>query len=497
LDYRINSEHTLSVDAGILINERDGNLESSTIINDVSGTLPAELLLAQTLEEGSSQNYNANIHYGFVPNRSSNLTADVSFGTYSTSNYTIQPNQYWDIDETDTIRTVESQYDTNTDIDLFSAMLDYEKRISKYTISMGAKYSYINTNNSLAFYNVENGTPVFDVNRSSDFSYLEQILAAYLIVSAKPTERISFNAGLRVENTSSVGELTSATPGPDDVVPRNYTNLFPNVSVSYSDQENHALSLSIGRRITRPNYQDLNPFERKLSELAAWRGNPFLEPNYIINYQLTYSFKRKLVISNTYSVTSNYFANIFETVGDKGNVIIPRNMDKVSNNGLSVSYPQKVFKWWEFSTYLIYNFKTYGGDMEGTVIDLKANIVNFRMQNSLKLPFGINMELSYYITSPWIWRGTVNVDGYQSFDTGIKREFFNKTLLLQVTVSDLFNTGSIFYYNSDYGGMMVNGDITFDGRRIGFNATYRFGNQKAKARKKNSAMDDELKRISD
>jgi iron complex outermembrane receptor protein len=107
------------------------------------------------------------------------------------------------------------------------------------------------------------------------------------------------------------------------------------------------------------------------------------------------------------------------------------------------------------------------------------------------------MELSYYITSPWIWRGTVNVDGYQSFDTGIKREFFNKTLLLQVTVSDLFNTGSIFYYNSDYGGMMVNGDITFDGRRIGFNATYRFGNQKAKARKKNSAMDDELKRISD
>ena len=33
-----------------------------------------------------------------------------------------------------------------------------------------------------------------------------------------------------------MGELESATPTPDDLVARNYTNVFPNVSVSYSDQ---------------------------------------------------------------------------------------------------------------------------------------------------------------------------------------------------------------------------------------------------------------------
>jgi outer membrane receptor protein involved in Fe transport len=316
-------------------------------------------------------------------------------------------------------------------------------------------------------------------------------------MNVNPVKRITLHAGLRVENTSSLGELVSATPGPDDVVPRNYTSLFPNVSISYSDEENHALSLSIGRRITRPDYQNLNPFERKLSEIAAWRGNPFLEPNYITNYQLTYSFKRKLVISNTYSVTHNFFANIFEVVGDKGNVIIPRNMDKATNNGLSVSYPQKVFKWWEFSSFLIYNYATYGGDIEGTLIDLKANIVNFRMQNNLRLPLGITMELSYYLSSPWIWRGTVNVNGFHRINLGIKREFFNKRVLLAVNGNDLFNTGSIYYYTSDYGGMIVDGNISFDGRRVGFSATYKFGNQQAKARRSKSAMDDELKRIGD
>ena len=84
-----------------------------------------------------------------------------------------------------------------------------------------------------------------------------------------------------------------------------------------------------------------------------------------------------------------------------------------------------------------------------------------------------------------------------SLDVGVKRAFFNESLLLQVNVSDLFNTGSIYYYESDYGGMIVDGDIAFDSRRISFNVTYRFGNQQAKARIKKSAMDDELKRISD
>lgn len=495
-DYLISKEHTLSVDARILLNGRDNALESATLISDNSGSLPPELLLSQTFDDGRSENYNANIHYSFVPNRSSNFSADVSFGTYSNDVFTSQPNEYWDIDLTDTIRTVESQYDANTGIDLFSAMADYEKRMGKYTFSVGAKYSYIDTDNELAYFNVENASPTLDTSRSSQFSYLEQVLAAYMIVNVKATERISINAGLRVENTTSLGELVSSNPGPDDKVARNYTDLFPNVSVSYSDQENHALSISIGRRITRPNYQDLNPFEKKLSELAAWRGNPFLEANYIMNYQLTYSFKRKLVISNTYSVTSNFFANIFEVEGDKGNVIIPRNMDKVKNNGLSVSYPQKVSKWWDLSAFLLYNYKTYGGDLEGTVIDLKANIFSFRIQNGLKLPLDIVMEVSYYITSPWIWRGTVNVDGNHRANIGIKREFFDR-LLLQVNVYDPFNTGSVYYYNSDYGGMVVDGNIAFDNRRIGFNATYSFGNQKAKKRKKNSAMDDELNRISE
>jgi hypothetical protein len=107
------------------------------------------------------------------------------------------------------------------------------------------------------------------------------------------------------------------------------------------------------------------------------------------------------------------------------------------------------------------------------------------------------MELSYSYSSPWIWRGSIYVESYQRLDLGLKREFYQK-LLIQITASDLLKTGSDFYYNSNYGGLITNGIRSFDWSRFGITATYKFGNQKMKGRaRKNSAIDEELKRISE
>lgn len=497
MDYQLNNEHSIGVDARVLLGNRMGQDNSTTLIEDKSGILDTERLEAGSIEDGASSNINTNLNYSFKPNRSTSFSADVSYGRFSNGNYTQQPNSYFSEPGDVLLRTVDNEFDTQTDIDIFSAKADYERQINQITISAGAKYSYINTVNSLATYDIINDAPVLNEEQSNDFNYLEQVAAAYAIVNARLNPRITMNAGIRVENTASLGELVTANPGPEDVVPRNYTSLFPNLSISYNDQEKHALSLSFGRRITRPDYQNLNPFEWKTSELSAWRGNPFLEPNYIENYQVTYSFKRKLVISNTFSVTHNYFANVFLTDGEKGDVLGPQNMNKVLNNGLSVSYPLKVTKWWEFSTFFIYNNVSYSGDIKGTVIDLDANIFNFRIQNNLRLPLDIRMELSGHYTSPYIWGGTVNVDGYYRFNLGLRRSFFSDRLMLQASANDLFDTGSDYHYTSDYGGIIVDGLISFDGRRFAVSATYNFGNQKLQTRKRKSALEEELERISD
>ena len=121
------------MDARILVNDRNSNTESATLIEDVAGVLSPELLDARTFDVSPSENYNANIHYSFVPNRSSNLSADLSFGTFSSTKNTKQPNDYYEVGVPDPLRSVESEYDALTDINLLSAMLDYEKSINIFS----------------------------------------------------------------------------------------------------------------------------------------------------------------------------------------------------------------------------------------------------------------------------------------------------------------------------------------------------------------------------
>ena len=498
MDYKFNARHSASFDGRIFINKSNNRLHSSTGIYDSAATAPFEILKAETYDKVATDNYLLNFNYRYTPNSNTSLSTDFSIGTYSNNKGTEQPNDYYDSEMVNILRSSNAQYNSDTYIDLWSGMIDYEKKFKSVTLSSGAKYSSISTKNKLAFYNVENETPVFDSTRSNDFTYSEKVFALYFILNAKPTKKISFNAGLRMENTASLGRLNSEIAIENSEVPRNYTDFFPNLSVSFDDQKNSVISASYGKRITRPNYQDLNPFESRSSELNAWKGNPFLKPNYITNYQITYSFKRKLVISNTYSVTKDFFANIFIISSDKGNILSPRNMQKSTNNGLSVNYTQQVVKWWELTSFLIYSYSTYEGDVEGAKIDLKSNNLNFRLQNNLKLPADITADVTYFVSSPWIWGGTVQVDAYQGLNIGLKKYFMDRRFLLQLTGNDIFRGSSDYYHHSNYGGMYVKGVIIFDNQRFGINLTYNFGNQKAKARNKSkSAIDSEMNRISD
>jgi iron complex outermembrane recepter protein len=498
LDYTINEKNSISLDGRVFITDRSGLSVNNTGILDAEDNTPIEFLFAQTIEKDPSENYMLSFNYRYVPGSTSSISTDISFGKYAVNSDTEQPNTYYDQAKDGIIRTFNSRYDTGTSIDILSAMIDYEKKFSFLTFSTGAKYSFIRTDNSLAFFNFTDGAPVYDITRSNDFSYEENVAALYFMMSATPNQYLSLNAGIRMENTTSLGILDSEIPTLDDRVDRNYNDFFPNIGISYNNQKNSVISASIGQRINRPNYQSLNPFEYKMSELQSWKGNPFLQPNYITNYQVSYSWKRRLVISNTYSITRDFFANIFITEGERGSILTPRNMDKVTNNGLSITYPVQAFEWWQFNTFFNYNYETYKGDLEGTVIDLSVSKYNFRVQNMLKLPGDVNLELTYYIYSPFIWRGSVEVEGNQGLEVGVRKAFLNRSLIVQLTGNDVLRTNSDYFYTSNYGGIVSDGVRTFDNQRFGFSLTWNFGNQQAKARQRSrSAIDEEMRRISE
>lgn len=99
----------------------------------------------------------------------------------------------------------------------------------------------------------------------------------------------SIQAGLRVERTSSKGNLV--TNG--SIVERSYTDLFPTLFVQKKIDDSNMITASYGRRIGRPDYASLNPFVYYIDQYTFRYGNPFLKPQYSNAYKIGYRFKNK------------------------------------------------------------------------------------------------------------------------------------------------------------------------------------------------------------
>jgi len=488
--------HTLGFTGRATISHNDNRMNSATGITFPGSMQLNELLVSQTLLDRSFNNANFNLNYQWDIDPSSFFSMDLSFGQFTTLGFTQQPNTFVDPVGESILRISNNEFNANTFIDIWAAKADYEKSWENIKLSTGGKLTYIATDNQFDFYNVGPNGPVLNLEKTNDFLYTEQVLAGYAILDTRLSNLFKLSTGLRVEHTASRGRLTSEQSIDNTDVPRQYTDFFPNVSLSFDDNRAHSLSLSVGRRLTRPNYQNLNPFEAPISEISAWKGNPFLRPHYIMNYQIVYSLLQKLTLTGQYSVTEDLVATIFEITGENSNVLIPYNMDRSTRLSIAASYPQEVTKYWDFVTFLDGGRSTFNGNLEGTDIDLSQITWNIRVQNNIRLPWGIQLDLSYQRRSDWIWRGSVRVRGNQSLDFGLRKDFFNKRLQVRFTGSDIFNTNNDYFYNGDYGGLLINGVRTFDTRRFGAGATWKFGNQKIKsARRSKGSMEEEMKRL--
>ena len=63
-------------------------------------------------------------------------------------------------------------------------------------------------------------------------------------------------------------------------------------------------------------------------------------------------------------------------------------MEKATNYGISVSYPVTVNKHWGFITFANAAYRTFEGNLEGTLIDITAKTWDFRLQNNINLTLG-------------------------------------------------------------------------------------------------------------
>jgi len=128
LDYTISKKQTISVDGRVFYNYRDNKLRSNTGIVNGSNIANAEILRAEVLDLNPSENYNLTLNYRYLITSSSNISADLSLGKFSSNKDTRQPNDCLDASSGEILRTFNKEYEQDTEIDLRSAMIDFEKK---------------------------------------------------------------------------------------------------------------------------------------------------------------------------------------------------------------------------------------------------------------------------------------------------------------------------------------------------------------------------------
>lgn len=497
VDFYANRFNTFGIMVNGNISENEYKNNNRTVIAYMPAKLNDRLLIANTLSEGERENINYNFNYRFADTSGHELNIDGDYGFYNSDNHQHQPNNIYDPNGTDLKVTEVYNTYTPSEIDIYSLKLDYEQNFKKGRLGFGSKISSVKTDNTFQRFFGEGVNTVEDNN--NNFNYDETIKAFYVNYN-RQFKGIMLQAGLRVENTHSKGISegfrydygTGTTVMIDSVLDRKYTDPFPSAALTFNKNPMKQWSLTYSRRIDRPSYQNLNPFEFNLDKYTFQRGNPNLKPQYTNSFGITNIYKYKLTTSLNYSHVKDVFSTIPKFEDSKA-FITAENVATQDIFSLNVSMPFQ-YKWYS----LFFNLNSYYSHYEGQAKDFDVDIeifsVNLYAQQTFKLGKNTTAELSGYYTSPSMWQGAFKTEALGGLDVGLQQVVLKGKGNLKATVTDIFRTYPWSATNSA-SNQTLNVNGAYESRQFRLNFSYRFGsNQVKQARQRKTSIDDESKR---
>ena len=378
-------------------------------------------------------------------------------------------------------------------LEISSLKIDHSLQIGENgKLETGYKNSHINTDNTADYQNGNGGIWKQDYGKTNRFLYAENIHALYSSYEQK-MDRFSLQLGLRYESTNYDANQLGNIERPDSAFSRQYIGFFPSGYLSYQLDSANTFSLTAGRRLDRPPFQQLNPFVNIINKYTYERGNPFSLPQYTWNLELSHQYKDFLSTSVSYSIIRNYFSQLFISEGEDILIYTKGNVGKMYNFGVSVALQLSPFKWWSFNGQVMFNYKELNGYQN---IDYTSSIsqVNFSISNQFRLNDVYSAEISGFYTTRA--RNDLQELLYDTgqLSLGISRPVFKKKATLKLSIRDLFYT-QVMEGLTDFPDAEEYFLLTRDSRVLNLAFSYRFGKPLKSARRNGGAASDEMERV--
>jgi len=481
-DFFADERHT----AGVLVlgnfYRNDSRKDNRTAISNENSVLIDSTLRSRILAPTQNNRLTYNVNYRFSDTLGNELTFDADRIAFSSAGTNTLENQRFDTGQVLQGKDVFLS-DIGSDITVWSLKADYVKnRKNGLKLESGAKVNWTNSNNDIQSTREDDGISQPDAGRSNRFDYRENIAAVYANIG-KQGEKINWQLGLRAERTEVNGNSTdlygNILNNPDTA----YLGLFPTAYLQYTLKPMHQLGLSYNRRLSRPAYQDMNPFVWQIDPYTSERGNPYLRPAYTNSVEFTYTYKYAASASIGYSRTTDLLNTIARQQGDQA-YTQPQNLQQQDNISLNINLPLPIQSWWEGYLWLGIWHNQFKSQLDEGQLDAGAFGGGCYLSQQFKLGKGYEMEASFWAQFP-TQDGIFTNRGIASASAGAKKSLWNGKASVKLAVNDLFGTQR-WTQSVDFGSVRGTMRNTWESQNIALSFSWKFGNQNLKTRNRNN-----------
>lgn len=491
VDYALNDKNTFGVSLTGFINSWDPNLNNNTYQRYLSNNQLIEDLETRGRVENGMSNYSFNANYlRSFGKPGHELSADLEYTLFNGEKTDDITNLSQYANPADNTLEVISSI-TPSDIDILVGKLDYTLPIEKGKIELGAKTSFVTTDNDVQFYNVFGEVKEVDETRTNHYLYEERINAAYANWN-RQFGKLSVQTGLRAEHTWYEGNSITR----QEIRTKDYLEFFPSAFLQYTISEKHQAGLSYSRRIDRPSYQMLNPFVYLMDKYTYFQGNPDLQPQFTNQLQANYTFMKMYSLNVGYSHTSDVYTQVpeFNEDDERYSYATMKNLADLYNMNVNLSAPIEFTKWWSAQNNFSLFRNRYKGQLMGEQLDATMTSFNLNVMNRFKLSSAFSAELTGFHNSPQVY-GAMRSANMWAVNTGVQYTFMDKAATLKLNVNDIF--GSMRWQGTqNFGGLDMTIRNQWESRQARLTFTYNFGNKEVKPiRRRKSAGEEEQRRL--
>jgi hypothetical protein len=340
-------------------------------------------------------------------------------------------------------------------------------------LNVGGRIAFTKQESDFCFYNTTIGSPILDTTQSNLFNFRENTQAVFISARKEISKKFHLQAGLRMEHTATEGySQTIAQKNRNS-----YTSFFPTLYFLYRFNDTRALSLTYGRRINRPQFYWLNPFRTYQNPYEFTEGNPFLQPVFANNLDLSFtssSFEHRVWFTHIAGDIA-----FFPVINESTHTVryAPMNFINYFSLGFSETAHFNPFWWWSSHNNVVIYYIQKNSIMPETqprIETISSNLSSnndfiFNRSRTLVLNIGIYYEFPYI-------EGFGRTDGYFNLDGAIRANLMNNNLILALTAKDILGTRN-FSGRMESNGIRTISNSRRENRFVGLSITYKIGNQ--------------------